>query len=121
MIVTGILYSVLKDTLDNGRYNTLHSYILSNSTPHPLPPPHPLRPDVAYYVSGFGPVEQQVTALVIWVPLQLAAFAVYPFFKVCYTCNYIFRYCSIDRMSTFYLINIAAVLASISDSIGSFS
>ena len=41
------------------------------------------RPDVAYYVSGFGPAEQQVTALVIWVPLQLAAFGVYPVFKVC--------------------------------------
>ena len=41
------------------------------------------RPDVAYYVSGFGPAEQQVTALVIWVPLQLAAFGVYPAFKVC--------------------------------------
>lgn len=42
----------------------------------------PCRPDVAYYVSGFGPMEQQVTALVIWIPLQLAAFAIYPSFKV---------------------------------------
>ena len=37
---------------------------------------------MAYYVSGFGPAEQQVTALVIWIPLQLAAFAIYPSFKV---------------------------------------
>lgn len=58
MIITGIVYSLLKDTLDNGR------------------------PDVAYYVSGFGPAEQQVTALVIWFPLQLAAFGVYPAFKL---------------------------------------
>lgn len=53
--------------------HTLHSHLLSAL---------PYRPDVAYYVSGFGPLEQQVTALVIWIPLQLSAFAIYPSFKV---------------------------------------
>ena len=38
--------------------------------------------DVAYYSYGFGPVDQQLRALVVWIPLQIAALAVYPVFKV---------------------------------------
>ena len=38
--------------------------------------------DVAYYNMGFGPAIQQLTTVVVWVPLQIASFMVYPVFKV---------------------------------------
>jgi len=63
MIITAIAYSVLKDTVDAGEPSV----------------------DMAYYFSGFGPAQQQLLSCLIWVPLQLAAFAVYPAFRVCVT------------------------------------
>lgn len=38
--------------------------------------------DVAYYSLGFGPAIQQLTTVVVWIPLQIAALLVYPLFKV---------------------------------------
>ena len=35
---------------------------------------------MAYYVSGFGPMHQQLLAVLIWIPLQLAVFSIYPSF-----------------------------------------
>ena len=43
---------------------------------------HTSRVDLAYYYSGFGPIDQQLLTLLVWVPLQLAAFLAYPAFKV---------------------------------------
>jgi hypothetical protein len=31
---------------------------------------------------GFGPAVQQLTTFIVWVPLQIAAFLVFPVFKV---------------------------------------
>ena len=38
--------------------------------------------DLAYYTTGFGTARQQFTAFIIWIPLQILAFLVYPVFKV---------------------------------------
>ena len=35
---------------------------------------------MGYYISGFGPLNQQLTAAVIWLPLKAAVLTVYPFF-----------------------------------------
>lgn len=40
------------------------------------------RVDWTFYLKGFGPLEQQLLSCIIWVPLQSAAFLVYPAFKV---------------------------------------
>lgn len=44
---------------------------------------YPYRPyvDVAYYNTGFGAARQQFTAFIVWIPLQIFAFLVYPAFK----------------------------------------
>ena len=44
--------------------------------------------DVAYYNMGFGPADQQLTALIVWIPLQICAFLVYPVFQVIKTGEY---------------------------------
>lgn len=38
--------------------------------------------DLTYYFGGFGPLDMQLFALLIWIHLQAAAFAVYPMFRV---------------------------------------
>ena len=37
---------------------------------------------MGYYISGFGPMKQQLTAAVIWLPLKAAVLSVYPFFHM---------------------------------------
>lgn len=38
--------------------------------------------DVAYYNMGFGSALEQLTACVVWIPLQVTSLLVYPLFKV---------------------------------------
>ena len=38
--------------------------------------------DMAYYISGFGPMYQQLTAVAMWLPLKAAVLLVYPTFKL---------------------------------------
>ncbi|XP_064401141.1 sterol O-acyltransferase 2-like [Halichondria panicea] len=60
MVVTAILYSMLKDSVEA-------------ASPHI---------DFRMFTSGFGPPHQSLIMLLVWTPLQMAALLVYPAFKV---------------------------------------
>jgi sterol O-acyltransferase len=58
MICTAIFYSLMKDSVEAGK-----PFV-----------------DMGYYISGFGPLSQQLRAAAIWLPLKAAALLVYLFF-----------------------------------------
>lgn len=59
IVVTAIVYSLLKDSVEAG-------------SPHA---------DFGMLISGFGPPQQSLNAFFLWLPLQSAALLVYPAFK----------------------------------------